>query len=209
MSVGRKAWICAIHGMTHDCAIPGLRTHDGRCLPVATCTGLRSEGWDRTNELHTHTARRPEERTRSYRHGWKRGFLPCYIVKAFDFIVATSLSVTSMLAITVMTTMRIHSRRGLSRESLANLYFAHSELRSPRTMEKSTYKGRPNTGNGYTHTVGKWRIWADNPLRAQQSTDCANPCFAPNIYNAMYIHIDLIPPPAAAEASQFMNIFQR
>ena len=61
-----------------------------------------------------------------------RGFLPSYIVKTFDFIVAALLSVTSMLAITVMTALQIHSRRRLSRGLLANLYFAHSELRSPR-----------------------------------------------------------------------------
>ena len=37
-----------------------------------------------------------------------------------------------MLAIMVMKAMQIHSRRGLSLGSLANLYFAHSELHSPQ-----------------------------------------------------------------------------
>ena len=41
------------------------------------------------------------------------------IVKAFDFIVAASLSVTIMLALTVMTAMQIHSRHGLTRDSEA------------------------------------------------------------------------------------------
>ena len=35
-----------------------------------------------------------------------------------------------MLAITVMKAMQIHSRCGLSRGSLANLYFAHSQAQS-------------------------------------------------------------------------------
>ena len=41
------------------------------------------------------------------------------IVKAFDFIVAASLSVTIMLVLMVMTAMQIHSRHGLTRDSEA------------------------------------------------------------------------------------------
>ena len=59
----RKAWIhpswaWPTIAQSRDCA-----RGRGRCLRG---TGLRSEGWDRINELQAHTARRSEERTRRY-----------------------------------------------------------------------------------------------------------------------------------------------
>ena len=45
-----------------------------------------------------------------------------------------------MLAITVMIAMQIHGGRGLAHGSLANPYFAHYELRSPRIERGSSRK---------------------------------------------------------------------
>ena len=64
--------------------------------------------------------------------------------------------------------MQIHSRHRLTHGSLANLYFAHCELRSPRTIHGSSRKVR-------------------STLRAAQSADCTNPCFAPNIHMHMLL----------------------
>ena len=63
-----------------------------------------------------------------------------------------------MLAITVMTSIQIHSRRGLSRGSLANLYFAHSELRNLRigwTIHGSSRKARIHASRRAIHGLRK------------------------------------------------------
>ena len=49
-----------------------------------------------------------------------------------------------MLAITVMIAMQIHGGRGLAHGSLANPYFAHYELRSPRIERGSSRKALIN-----------------------------------------------------------------
>ena len=63
-----------------------------------------------------------------------------------------------MLAITVMKAMQIHSRHGLSRGSLANLYFAHSELHSP-WIERTIH--------GLSHKARNQRFVQSNPRIAQ------------------------------------------
>ena len=81
-----------------------------------------------------------------------------------------------MLAITVMTAMQIHSRRGLSHGLLANLYFAHSELRSPwieRTIQGLSRKARIHASRRAIHGLCKSMLCAQH---IHVHVHCVNPC---------------------------------
>ena len=154
-----------------------------RCLPLCWCGSVTSyvvldfeakDGIKSTNSKPTLLEDQKKERENIVMDEREAFYHATLIVKAFDFIVAALLSLTIMLALTVVTAMQIHSRHERSSHYEVKGFHDQCQICTLRTVNCAVCR---LSGQSMDR-----RAKCGSTLRAKQSMDCANPCFVPNIY---------------------------